>query len=132
MPGALGRVALVLLFLTCIPPNPKIIEGRYPAAVQPVYSPSPYDSLIQRLRRAIESSNDSLSHLASRIYPLEPGLKFSFSYAGTTDDRYLLLRYLAWIPKPNPSAGYSLQLLYKIDRQRLIKIFVQRIQLEEQ
>jgi len=130
MPGALGRVALGLLFVTCIHHNPKVVEGHHPGGWQPLYSPSGYDSLVTHLRSTIESDTDSLVRIASRFYSLEPGLEFSFSYAATIDNHYLLLRYFGSIPNPQIFAGYSLQFIFDIDRQRLIKIFVERVPLE--
>ncbi len=130
MPGTLGRVALGLLFVTCIPHNPKVLEGHHPGGWQPLYPPSGYDSLVTQLRSTIESNNDSLVQIASRFFPLEPGLEFSFSYAALPSNRYLLLRYFAAIPNPHHFAGYSIQFLFEISRARLVTIFAERIPLE--
>ena len=130
MPGALGRVTLVLLFLTCIPSSPDLIEHRYPEPWQPIRAPSADDHLILRLRSTIEAKPDSLATLARRSYALEDGVEFSFSYAAAAGRRFLLLRYFGPIPNPDRYAGYSIQFLYDRHCRRVTKIFLERVPLE--
>lgn len=130
MPGTLGRVALGLLFLSCISHHPQIIKGHYRGVVKPIMPLSPDDSIVNQLRSTLTPEEDSLKQLASRLFILETGIEFSFSYAAASDNRFILLRYFAPLPTPTLIAGYSCQLLFDRAHRRLVKIFVERIPLE--
>jgi len=116
--------------LTTAPP-PSVVVGHFPDYVEILYGPHRLQPLVDRLRADVEGHEHVLRRIVRDRIELKSPLEFEFSYAAVdTAAGIVLLRYFAPHPDPVLVAGWQAQLIYRLPRGSLDRVYVEEVPLE--